>query len=162
MEDGWEKLVIETETGEIIFESPIKEPGVIAWTPKKNGFYRAYCVRSEEKSAAVEFCMADFPVTVRTEGDAILLDYSAPEGDEIICCSVYRREDFGNLATYFPTEKEKSACCCPFPQLPPDAYIASLQVKNRFGIYTTTSVCIDTAAAEAEAQQENQQRGNNT
>jgi len=144
MEEGWEKLVIAAEAGETVFESAVSEPGVIAWTPEKTGFYQAYCVRGKEKSDAVEFCMADFPVTVRSEGDDIFLDYTAPDGDEVICCSVYRQEDFGNLATYFPTAEEKATNCCPFPKLPADAYIVSLQVRNRFGIYTTTSVYIDT------------------
>jgi hypothetical protein len=144
MEEGWVKLVIETEAGETVFESTISEPGVIAWTPEIPGVYQAYCLRGTEKSAAVEFCMADFAVTVRKEGDDILLDYAVPEGDEVICCSVYRQSDFGNLATYFPTAEELAAGCCPFPKLPDDVYIVSLQVKNRFGIYTTTSVIIDT------------------
>ena len=144
MQEGWERLIIETENGETVFEAAITEPGVVSWTPDATGYYRAYCVRAGETSDAVEFCMADFPVTVRQEGEDILLDFTAPEGEDVICCSVYCRSDNGNLATYFLTEEEKAAQCCPFPKLPEDAYIASLQVKNRFGIYTTTAVPIDT------------------
>ena len=146
MEDGWDRLVVETEDGKTVLEAAIPAPGVIVCPPQKNGFYRAYCVKGGEKSAAVEFCVADFPLHAEVVGfNKIRLTYEPTEGAEVIACSVYDRVENGNPATYFLTDEEKKTGSFYFPGegLPVKGYIATLQVRNRFGIYTVTPVKVD-------------------
>ncbi len=118
--------------------------GKVVLTPEKVGFYTACCVRGEEKSDAVEWCMTELSFTmdrsVTKPGETLTVRYQNAADDPLVAWHYIRCEKDGWLESgYFTDKGSAGVITIPTTEAEGDC-VLFLLARNAYGIYSSVRI----------------------
>ena len=143
-EEGCEAVEITDPDGEKTLW-PV-EDGFVKLDPDKLGVYEAACVKGEERSASVSFCVTGLIIKAEKEeyalGEKVTLKIDNPAGDTIVAWQFNKRaDDKGNGGGWLDLTTEKEVTIAgPNVAVPSELYLIA---KNAFGCYTSRRIPLE-------------------
>lgn len=145
LEEGWDCVEV-TEPDGIVKRYPIEDATVYP-SMEKCGIHTACCVRGDEKSVPVSFCITGLQVeTDKAEyavGEEIRIKWSNPLPDEVFVFIVNREDNYVRNKGYF-TEAEKDACSAVLKGVQvPGKHWVTVVAKGEYGCYCSNRAYIE-------------------
>ena len=144
LEEGWEKVAVTYPDGRK--ELCIIEDGKAVIPSDVSGYYTACCVRGEEQSPCVEWCVVNTTVTTDKEayapGETIRVRFHVDAEEDTVCTYIVKNSgDLNRGREPMPVEAAKTGefLLVPDPRMhQPDSYSILIVAQNRYGQYAST------------------------
>ena len=122
---------------------PVRD-GKVILQPEKTGFYTACCVRGEEKSDAVEWCVTELSFTTDKAsyrpGETVKIRYSNPAGDPLVGWQYIRVDNEAwTESGYFFDMGSEGEFTVPMTEVPADTELF-LAARNAYGCYVSARI----------------------
>lgn len=144
LEDGWENVAVTYPDGRR--EIHTIEDGKVVIPNEVSGYYTACCVRGEEQSRCVEWCVVNTTVTTDKEvyspGETIRVRFCVDAAEDAVCTYIVKNSgDLNRGREIMPAEAAETGEFLLVPDLrmhQPDNYSILIVAQNKYGQYAST------------------------